>query len=1123
MCSKDMELKKRGRRVQQFAPNPSCTILYLVTLAVSYCFLNAQVTLAQPSTAIEEIDSQIQTQSLGEDDTIVTEDRLDTQESSDVGDVDFQTDESQDEDASIVLEDHLDAKESRKSANGGDLGAQSDQFTSESIAEASESIVAQSILLNEAILLFQPGSAIELEALSELDLKISVSPDHGQELETHGQEDGQEREIILSQPQPKETRERVQEQIEDQIDQGIESTDLEPPLDLELELPESESEVEEETVDGEDVEPEIDPEVAKQQALEIYMLNALDASAERYPWLVNTTDKLIINPHDYRASRGNLNFEVDLNINSRAVVDGQEFDNSFLEDASFSFSPKGQQFYWILDRNRVVIETQGLHGNFRPQGQLAKEERFTQFAVVAQSFFGVQAVWAVPRFLPELQGQEDLKVASVATAAVEVVNPAGAPIGGLTIDMGLDPNDPQVVILDDLDKGETFSVTGGGAVFDNLDADNAPLFLQGFPTVNLQPLLNNGVELRVGEVIPAENLAAANMNLGEFLTGQGGGFDFQFSSVPGLKILRLGESDNDDIVRLLANPFLSPEQRDFHYLNSLLWVSLPQQDPQLALVDNQNLLNSDTNLNESNWLRFTTSLSRNRTVIEYDQEEAKATYHNLFSNPGLSVTLANLADEDSQQSLTSTLGLMAGGVLFRFLNGNGINGTLQEAKEEYEGLQPLLGLDTEATQEERRAMNIRLNRTLAHADLTTNLRQVSGSWSFFGLTKPQNSLVLQLRSGLHRRGVSFLEQDVEEFGDETIFFSRVRRSNEDFGPLEFRGERFPIESTNIGANPTNQAIASQTVVRLPDGTALVTPVSTIQRPSTTTVPVPDLNISDITFDVLEFSRIRSRNINISTYSGYVYLPAIELLASGSQGPFNYGVSIGGWLNPTPDQAPGIDNNVAEDNGNSLTSEPHQGGYVRGALRWLHQDILHNEEGRVSSIMTHAPFFNFSWNTSANRLNQASAALGYQFAYRDRGVNMSFAPVLVYAPERLDVVSNLEQNLDERELSIFWDARVSTTNGWNFGANLELGEDNYYELDGMYRLFNSQRWGQFDLGAYYSNFQTLNRGLTSRISDRRYGVSIQYQPPTEQFQILAQLGDSRAGFEVDLSLKANINF
>lgn len=901
-------------------------------------------------------------------------------------------------------------------------------------------------------------------------------------------------------------------EIREQIQRDLDSLELEPPPQPDApESPASEPPAEPETPLSEE-----EREAVVRAALEAFILDALDRSAQRYPWLVNTSDKLVIDPTAYRASDRDTQLELDLQFSQGTTAAGEELDNPVLQSANFSKYLDGEQFYWILDGNRVVIDTRGVHGDVRTQGRSTEGQELTQIAIVTQGFFGVQAVWSLPSFIPDLEGEESLKVDSVASAAVEVTSIIGEPIDSIEIDLGIDPTDPQLIVLDDLDRGETFAEEGGGAFFENLDADNTPLFLQGFPTVDLKPLLDGGVALEVGATIPLENFLSANITLGDFFSGAGASTEVEFSSLPGVKIQRLGVGSNDDLVSILSNPFLSRRDRDLAYLNSLFWAVLPQRDPIFDLVDA-----GVESAEENDWYRLTTSTSRNRTTLFYDPEAIRLTYSNIFSNPGISVTFTNFTTENDVQSLQATLGLLASGLFFEIFDASAIDTTLAEAKEKYTTLQPLAGLNTRATSDQRRAMNVRLNRTLAHANVTSNLQQVSGSWTFSGTTTPERSQLWQIRTGLHRRSVLFFEQDIGPWSEPSApFFSGLRADRDEFGPLEFRGERIPVEQTVIEPNEANRTIVGQTVVRLLDGRTLVQEFSRIRRPSTTTIPVLDFKTSDLVFDVIEFSRFSSRAIGLDTYSGYIYLPAGEVVFTGTQGRLNYGVALGGWLNLARDRAPGIESNQAQDDDGNLTVEPGGGGYLQGSLQWTQRQIERDEQGRSTSATIYAPFLNLRWNTATNRLNEASAALGLQFAYRDANLGINVIPTLVYTPQGLNGV--LEET-EQGDFVGFFDGRLSLNSGWGAGTQLELGNDFFYDLEASYRLIDTPAGSQLALGGYYSNFQTIRRGLSSRLSDNRYGLILQYRLPQDRLQIEARFGDSDAGFEANLNVEAEIDF
>ena len=326
--------------------------------------------------------------------------------------------------------------------------------------------------------------------------------------------------------------------------------------------------------------PALAPEQNK-QVLRILMRSLLENSASRYPFFVNTSDKLIINPRNFQPSKftfyANFGFDLDKFAPSNAFQK-EQFSDPLIKSANISIYPNDEQFYWVLDGNRVVIETQGNHLNFSYQGN-SYQQKLRQFAQISTAFFGVQTVFAFPTALTDSVGSNKLNDLNVTIAGAEIVLPPGVQLpDNASFNLNITGSDgslfQKLIPLANAPKATTDQLLGGGALSGNLDARNAPKFFQGFPTVNLQPLLNNGVKLEAGSIIPRENLLAAGLTLGDFFTNQGYSFKAPITSLPGIKTLQVNQINNNDLFEVLSNPFLTKEQRDFHYLNSLSWSNL---------------------------------------------------------------------------------------------------------------------------------------------------------------------------------------------------------------------------------------------------------------------------------------------------------------------------------------------------------------------------------------------------------------------------------------------------------------------------------------------------------------------------------------------------------------------
>ena len=851
------------------------------------------------------------------------------------------------------------------------------------------------------------------------------------------------------------------------------------------------------------------PEV-KKQVIDAIILEAITNTAERYPWLTNTSDKLIISPSQYNPQQAVRFVESEFNLNSTVELEDGESKakNPLLNFFQTSHYPKQKQFYWVLDGNRIVIETQGNHTDLRPQGQLTETNQIEQ-AVASRTLFGVQAVWGLPSFVPELTGEKE-ESPSVTTVAAEVVNPAGRPLGGIAINTGVDLSDPNVFLLEESKKGDTFAEVGGGALFENLDADNAPIFLQGFPTVNLQPLFAGDAELELGSTIPEENLANTGIIFGDVLTREGSESQLEFSSLPGIKVLRPNQGSNEDLVRVLSNPFLSREERDFHYLNSLMWFDLGQRSPEFTTLSESQETDS--------WYRFTNSFSKNRTLLQYDPEEAKADYVNVFSNPGVSISFVPIGETvDLEQSGNASLG-MAMGLLFYGLEVDPLSESLREAKQKYETRQSFGRLEAESTPQERRRINQRLNQTVSYSNRSSGLAQVSGSWTFEGHGTPEKAQLFQVRTGLYERRVRFLEETITPEVESPVFVSRLRLANEEFGPIGFRGEQFPVDSTAIDESRT---AAAQTIVRSPNGETFVINAIDRDQNTMTTVPFIDRRPFDLTFDLLELSKLETFSIESLDYFGLLYLPAVELLMGGSNGNFKYGFAVGGWFNLAPNSAPGLTEDENITNNDFLTEESALGAFAKLNLSWEFQDFKLNENKEVVKFTEHNPFFIVDWNSQTNYLNEINVLLGYRLQQTTSNLRFNLIPSLSYIPNSTEFEESLNIASSDTSFNVF--GNLSTKSGLSGQIDLSLTNEFFWEVEVTQNAIKSPDFGRLSLGAYYSNFTRWNRGIVSRIPNERGGGIIKYVHPNNRFSLEGTLGVVNDKLEGSIATELKLKF
>ncbi|MGJ5633909.1 hypothetical protein [Nostoc sp. CALU 1950] len=806
------------------------------------------------------------------------------------------------------------------------------------------------------------------------------------------------------------------------------------------------------------------------------IIDALTISANRYPWIVNPTDNLTFKPQLFKPNEDENYIDTDLNIRFSG-------DNQFIDKFTYAKFPKEDQFYWVLDNNRLVIETKGTQAGILAQGR-ATEIYSTQNMTSTQGFWGLQYVTSLPVNFDELIGEVEINDFSIAAIAGQVVNPEGIPAGRVIINSGINPEDPNVTILENIapiiGSGSTLSNDGGGALFDLLDATNSPRIIQAFPTTNLKPLLNGGsVRLQLGEIIPDPVLENTGILWGNILTGEGYGFTAPVSSLPGIKITQRDKFDNFDLLNIVVNPFLTPLERDLYYLNSLSWVSFGKRDPVFEVL-------SETQ-KTSNWHRLYVSYPHNRSIIQYDPEKISATYSNIFSSPGISIT-ANFSEFsiDGIQTANSTLGLALGGI-FEFIKIDNINESLAEARQSFKNGEGFVPLNTKSTPDQRRQINNRINRTLAYSNGATSLEQVSGNLTLQSKITPNDSSILQIRTGNHKRAVQFLQRDIELLDPGDTFFSTLRLSNERFGPLTFIGNQIPLENTGI--NPINESTGAEVILTNSQGRQFVQRFSSADN---TIVPIP-VRTFDLAFDYFELTRVDLIGASFKSFNGYLSLPSVELLAAGSSGDLNYSASLGTWFNINANSAPGVSNN------NLGLAEPSVGIYANILVNYIKTHVQLNSDKKPVAINTHVPSLKIDWNSASNRNNPFSTVLSYYFNHQERNLSFSLVPAIAF----------VEENSNGELLGLF-SGELSTSTGLNINTNLELGKNLFYELQGLQKVSTN-----LSVGAYIKNYTTRNLGLNSRLSGLNYGAIFRYNFTDNNVFLESKIGTGENGFDLQI--------
>lgn len=814
----------------------------------------------------------------------------------------------------------------------------------------------------------------------------------------------------------------------------------------------------------------------QQTKQKIVIIDALTFSSTRYPWIVNPTDNLTFSTQLFKPNEKENYIDTDITIRFSG-------DHPIIEKFTYADFPKKDQFYWVLDNNRVVIETKGSQGGILYQGR-ETETYITQNVTSQQALWGLQALFGIPTDFLNLTGEVDTNNLSIISIAGQVINPEGIPAGRVIINSGINPNDPNVVTLQNpnliIGSGSTLSVDGGQALFQVLDATNAPKILQSFPTTNIQPLLDGGnVRLEEGAIIPNRVLENTGIFWGNILTGEGFNFTAPVSSLPGIKVAQLGRFDNYDLLNVAVNPFLTQGEKDLHYFNSLMWVSLGRRTPEFETL-------SQTQ-DSYNWYRFYASYPHNRSLIQYDPKLIQATYSNIFSAPGVSIT-AKLSDTDidAVQSVNSTLGLLLGGA-FQAIKVENIEQGLEEAKQKFENGENFASLNTTATSEQRRQINNRLNRTLAYANAGSGLEQVSGTYTFPSKITPNKSSILQVRTGNHKRAVQFLGRDITILDEGDTFFSELRLSNERFGPLTYIGIPVPLNETSI--DPVNEASAVEVILTNSQGQQFVQQYSSADS---TIVPL-QVRAADLAFDYIELTRVDKIGVSFNSFNGYLSLPTVELLAAGSSGDFNYSASLGTWLNIDANSAPGVDNN------NLGIEEPTLGIYTNVLLNYIKTNVELDSNKKPVAINTHVPYLRIDWNSASNRNNPFTTYFSYLYQRQQKNFGFSLSPGIAF----------IEDNGNGELLGLF-NGEFGTRQGLKLQGNLEVGKEFFFVLQGVQKVSKS-----ISLGAYFKNYSINNLGLSSRVSGINYGLIFRHNFPDNSVFIETQIGTGDNGFDMTI--------
>lgn len=780
------------------------------------------------------------------------------------------------------------------------------------------------------------------------------------------------------------------------------------------------------------------------------LLDALNKTTQRYPALSNPLGDRFPNAPNFTLHQ---NHQTRFNIRTQGQS-GQ------LQDLTFHRFKPEDQLYWVLPGNRIVIETLGWEGGVRQNG-LETDIEVQQRIQSTQPLWGLQAAWVIPQSFQDLISREELNTASILSIAGEATNPDGSPAPTIALNSGTPetPTNPsrRITTIPRIGTGSTYSPVGGGALFENLGLGTSPYILQAFPTNNLQALLE-GEGVFVGAIVPAGILGRAGIKFGNPLTGQGFEFKPEVTSIPGVKVAQASQFDNLDLLNVLINPYLDRDDRQLKYLNSLHWVSLGLRAPKV--------LSTTQTTQTREWTNFSLNRPHNRTLLQYDREARQATYTNIFSNPGLSLTYSfDRKTFNEGESANATIGRLLGGI-FEWIKPYRLEKSLWEAKVRAKREEPFTLLrSTTTTPEERKQINQRLDRTLMLANRTSGIEDLSGSITFPTPIYPDRNALFQLRVGNHLRRLNVTQID-QKWTEGDTFISKLKLSNETFGPLTFIGN--PIFNDNLPpiASNTPQTSTVKVIITTADGGRQLEIGDQVPNTEGAVLPVAIRSFTTA-FDRLELSQIGLATTNIHRYEGDAYLPTIEAVLTGSKGNFNYSYHGGLWGNFAAQLAP----NVRRADYGQL--EPRFGLYVQALLNWESARAILNNDKKISAIVVSNPSLMASLNSASNPSNPSTLTASYSYLRQTVPLTIALTggALLSYTGNAIEPV-------------LFGRSQFSFQNGMMVTGAVDMTTRLYGTLETIVPV--SPIWAT---GFYLQNFST---GLlsTNRTSGSSYGVIIQ---------------------------------
>ncbi|MEB3295166.1 MAG: hypothetical protein VKJ24_18590 [Synechococcales bacterium] len=786
--------------------------------------------------------------------------------------------------------------------------------------------------------------------------------------------------------------------------------------------------------------------------------SALHKTMQRYPSLVNPTAGAAAQLRLFEGSEKEYRKDYTTAIDLK--IEPDQIDIKRLAIAKF---PQEKQLYWVLSGNRVVVETQGWLGTLDYQGKatdITIEEKFK----ATQVLWGLQAVWLMPQALQELVDDEALQNSSILSIAGEVFDPSGISNTALNLNLGsAGVGSPEAVQtrrdrkVASIGSASTFSSQGGGSLFQLIEPINAPKVLQAFPTTNLQVLLTGDGLVEGGRVSP-DLLAKAGIQFGNPFTGEGFRFQPEVTSLPGIKVAQLDRFDNWELLNLLVNPYLSPNQKRAYYLNSLNWVSLGVRRPKL--------LSTTTVTAQQDWYQARLTYPHNRALLQYEKTPGRATYYGLFTNPGLALSLSLDAGEiHPQQSLNSSIGHLLGlgmGLIHPFR----LEKSVWEAKLHRSRQEAFTPLRTKTSAEERQQINQRLERSLSLAQSNSGIVQTSGILTLPTAITPHSTDLFQIRTGNYRRRVQLAEVKQTTTASE-IYISKFQLSDRTFGPLTTIGVPVPKFTTSIQPDQPTTINAVRSIVKDSQGNVLFDAENEVEL---TAVPI-GVRTFDSVFDRIELSQIGQVKTFIQQFDGYIYSPAIEATWQRSRKGFTTMATVGFWKNFSPNVVPNVMQNSLEQ------KEPSLGLYGNLTANWVQAKPKKDAQGRVVQINNQLTTAQLSWNSSSDRNNPIYLNLSHSFMHQTS--SLSYLGTLGFFAARH------EQQLDS---IIFIRNQLSLPSGLELINSMEFGDRTFFLIEGVQPI--SPRWS---VGAYYQNFTTDLGGLSRQVG-QEYGLIFKHHPP-----------------------------